>query len=162
MKKLLSVLTFFALAISFSYAQENVDQAPTEATDGAKMVFEVTEINYGEIEQHADPYRYFKFKNTGNEPLVIQHAKGSCGCTVPKYPKEPILPGESAQIEVRYDTKRLGPFTKTVTLTTNAVNNSPGKPKGTFVLTIKGKIHPKPAEPEGVPASNGGFGNNNN
>jgi hypothetical protein len=160
MKKLLSVFTIFALAISFSYAQVDVDQTPTEA-EGAKMEFEVVEINYGEIEQNADPYRYFAFSNTGSEPLVIQHAKGSCGCTVPKYPKEPILPGETAQIEVRYDTKRLGPFTKRVTLTTNAVNNSANKPKGTFELKIKGKVNPKAPEPEGVPASGGGFGNNN-
>ncbi len=156
MKKILTVLTILALAVTINFAQE--EQAPP--ADGPKMEFEQTEINYGEIEKESDPYRYFNFTNAGTEPLVIQHAKGSCGCTVPKYPKEPILPGESAQIEVRYDTKRMGPFTKTVTLTTNAINSSENKPNGTFMLRIKGKVNPKAPEPEGVPASSGGFNNN--
>ncbi|MCR9288758.1 MAG: DUF1573 domain-containing protein [Bacteroidetes bacterium] len=188
MKKLLSVITIIALTVSISFAQKDIKKAASDskvvnkelqknapktnvtkkdlqlpATDakGAKMDFELVEVDYGEIEQNSDPYRYFGFSNTGTEPLVIQHAKGSCGCTVPKYPKEPILPGESAQIEVRYDTKRMGPFTKRVTLTTNAVNNSENKPKGTFELKIKGKVNPKAPEPEGVPASGNGFGSNN-
>ena len=61
----------------------------------------------------------FTFKNTGAKPLIITGARGSCGCTVPTYPKKPILPGEEGVIEVRYDTKRLGKFRKTVRVTTN-------------------------------------------
>lgn len=153
MKKLLSLLAFMVLVTSVSFAQDA--PAPTaveEAVqgDGPVMEFEKTEVDYGTIEQHSDPYRFFSFKNTGNEPLVIQHAKGSCGCTVPTYPKEPILPGESAEIKVRYDTKRIGNFTKTVTLTTNEA-----EPK--HVLRIKGKVETAPEQPEAVPSSNGGF-----
>ena len=142
------------LIAGISFAQDAPAAAPAaiEAApaEGPIMEFTATEVDYGTIEQHSDPYRFFNFTNTGNEPLVIQNAKGSCGCTVPTYPKEPILPGESAEIKVRYDTKRIGNFTKTVTLTTNEAT-----PK--HVLRIKGKVEAAPAEPEAVPASTGGF-----
>ena len=139
-----------------SYAQNNL-----ENDLAGVFQFEEETINYGTINQNDNGIRVFKFKNTGKSPIVISKIKTSCGCTVPTYSKEPILPGESAQIEVRYDTKRMGPFTKRVTLTTNAVNNSENKPKGTFELKIKGKVNPKAPEPEGVPASGNGFGSNN-
>ncbi len=151
MKKLFSLLFILAMITGVSFAQE-LEAAPEtpEAVSGPVMQFESTEVDYGEIEQHSDPYRFFAFTNAGTEPLVIQAAKGSCGCTVPTYPKEPILPGESAEIKVRYDTKRIGNFTKTVTLTTNEAT-----PK--HVLRIKGKVNAAPEEPEAVPASTGGF-----
>lgn len=149
MKKFLSFLTMMAVVMSVSYAQVDaikVADAPAiEApANGPVMTFDATEVDYGTIEQHGDPLRNFNFTNTGTEPLVITHAKGSCGCTVPTYPKEPILPGESATIEVRYDTKRIGKFTKRVTLTTNE-----GSEKR--VLTIKGDVLKAPKENEGVP-----------
>ena len=152
MKKLLSILTVFALFATASFAQTAPAAAGAPAEGGPRMNFEVTEVDYGTIEQGSDPLRVFKFTNAGDEPLIISKAKGSCGCTVPKYPQEAILPGESAEIEVRYDTNRIGPFQKTVTLTTNEA--SP-----THTLKIKGKVEPKPAE-DSVPASQGGFGNN--
>ncbi len=154
MKKLFSLLTILSVVTTFTFAQEK-STAPTpigqvielqEEASGAIMTFEATEVNYGVIDQGSDPLRKFHFTNTGTEPLVIKNAKGSCGCTVPKYPKEPILPGESSVIEVRYDTKRIGKFTKRVTLTTNE-----GSEKR--VLTIKGEVNKPPVEPAGVPAS---------
>lgn len=120
----------------------------TQEVKGPKMVFEAEEVDYGTIEQGSDPYRTFSFTNNGTEPLVIMNAKGSCGCTVPTYPKEPILPGQTAEIKVRYDTKRLGPFTKRVTLTTNEGEN-------TRVLTIKGLVEKKEVEP-GLPENKSG------
>lgn len=150
MKKLLSLLTVLALFATVTFAQDGTTPA-TPADGGPKMNFEQMEVDYGTIEQGSDPLRVFKFTNTGDEPLIISKAKGSCGCTVPKYPQEPILPGEAAEIEVRYDTNRIGPFQKTVTLTTNESNP-------THTLKIKGKVNPKPTE-ESVPASKGGFGN---
>ena len=75
----------------------------------------------------------FKFTNTGKEPLIISKCKGSCGCTVPECPKEPILPGESAVIKVNYDEKRVGSFNKSITITSNAKNT-------TKILKVKGKI----------------------
>ena len=100
----------------------------------AGMKFETDLVDYGTIKKGADPLRKFTFKNTGSEPLIIKNAQGSCGCTVPTYPKEPIMPGQSAAIEVRYDTQRIGAFTKTVTLTTNSSDAE------TKVLTIKGVV----------------------
>lgn len=148
MKSFLSIFAFIAFFATVSSAQD------ATSTGGPEMKFDVTEINYGDILQgkQSDPeaVRVFKFTNTGNEPLIISNAKGSCGCTVPSYPKEAILPGKSANIEVRYDIARLGPFQKTVTLTTNEANP-------THTLTIKGKVNPKPSE-ESVPASSSGFG----
>jgi len=140
MKQVLSVLAF-VLAGAFCANAQNAA--------GAVMTFDVTTIDYGTIEKGGDPIRKFKFTNTGNEPLIIKTAKGSCGCTVPTYPKEPIMPGESNVIEVRYDTQRVGPFTKTVTLTTNETSD-------THTLTIKGEVK-APATQESVPASNGGI-----
>lgn len=158
MKKLLSILALFAfVATTATYAQADkaADAAPAVekavSTDGPMMVFDAKTIDYGEIEQNSEPLRVFTFTNTGNEPLIISNAKGSCGCTVPKWPKDPILPGEAGTIEVRYDTKRIGPFNKRVTLTTN--ESAP-----THTLKIKGKVNAQPVQ-ESVPASTGGFGN---
>ena len=120
------ILTVFIALISFSsYAQESN--------------FEAQDVNYSSIVKGADGVRNFKFTNTGSAPLTILAAKGSCGCTVPTYPKEPIMPGESANIKVKYDTNRVGAFTKYVTLTTNATNESAPK------LKIFGTVNAEPA-----------------
>ncbi len=142
MKQILSVLAFVLVGAYCANAQ-------TQTASGAVMTFDVTTIDYGTIDKGGDPIRKFKFTNTGNEPLIIKTAKGSCGCTVPTYPKEPIMPGETNVIEVRYDTQRVGMFTKTVTLTTNETSD-------THTLTIKGEVK-APATQESVPAGNGGL-----
>jgi hypothetical protein len=163
MKKLASILTLLAFAVTFAMAQNN---APVSATKpattvtakatvaGAAIQFEKESIDYGVIQQNADPLRIFKFKNTGTEPLLIKNAQGSCGCTVPTYPTEPILPGETGEIKVRYATDRIGKFSKTVTLTTNA---NPEQVK----LTISGEVLKKEA-PAGVPSGEKSIFNNNN
>ncbi len=142
MKQIIAILAFVLVGAVVAKAQN---------ANGAVMSFdkEITTIDYGTIEKGGDPIRKFKFTNTGNEPLIIKTAKGSCGCTVPTYPKEPIMPGESNVIEVRYDTQRVGMFTKTVTLTTNETSD-------THTLTIKGEVK-APATQETVPASTGGI-----
>lgn len=110
----------------------------------AKMTFESMIVDYGKIEQESDPLRIVNFTNTGTEPLVIKNARGSCGCTVPVWPKDPIQPGQSSTIEIRYDTKRLGKINKSVTITTN---------EGTdHVIQVVGEIFAK-KESEAVPAS---------
>ncbi len=84
--------------------------AQTEkAQSGAEIVFESEVHDYGTIDFACDCTYAFKFTNTGKEPLVITDAKGSCGCTVPKWPKEPVMKGQSNYINVSYDTKRPGP-----------------------------------------------------
>ena len=102
--------------------------------NGAGMVFVTETIDYGTIAANSDGRREFVFTNNGNTPLVITNAQGSCGCTVPSSPKEPIAPGAKGVIGVKYDTNRVGPFTKTVTISSNAT----GQP--TKVLTIKGNV----------------------
>ncbi len=98
-------------------------QTPTPTTTtksgGPKMVFENTTVDYGEIKKGADPVRKAVFTNKGTEPLIVKNARGSCGCTVPTWPKEPIMPGETGVIEIRYDTQRVGSINKTVSIQTN-------------------------------------------
>ena len=106
---------------------------PPVNPNAPEITFETDMHDYGTMKQGANGNYDFKFTNTGNEPLIISTAKGSCGCTVPTYPKEPIMKGQSAVIKVSYDTKRPGPFTKTVTIESNAKTN----PK---MLTIKGVV----------------------
>jgi hypothetical protein len=82
--------------------------------------FDKMEHDFGKIKQETENKYLFKFKNTGSEPLVIENAVGSCGCTVPKYPREPIAPGQTGEIEVEYKPgKQQGAQVKTVTLTAN-------------------------------------------
>ncbi len=111
-----------------------------------EIKFEKTEISYGSIEKGANGERIFKFTNTGTAPLIISSAKGSCGCTVPTYPKEPIMPGQQGEIKVKYDTQRVGAFTKYVTLTTNATNETSTR------LKISGDV--KADDPTLTPATN--------
>jgi hypothetical protein len=147
MKKivLLAVLTIFGVATSNAQAKKaekkevaKKEVAPSKAdsqkVDGAGMIFENETIDYGTLPHNADGKREFVFVNNGNKPLIITNATGSCGCTVPSFPKEPILPGAKAVIGVKYATDRVGAFTKTVTITSNA------KGSESKTLTIKGTI----------------------
>lgn len=94
--------------------------------------------DYGNIPYEANGECFFTISNTGTEPLLITGARGSCGCTVPEYPKEPIAPGKTASIKVTYDTKRPGNFKKSVTITSNATND-PSK-----TVYIEGNVGAKP------------------
>ena len=109
MKHLFASLAFVAFA-SFSATAQNA----------AEISFESETVNYGKIEKNADGKREFTFTNTGKEPLIITNCVGSCGCTVPQWPKTPIAPGATASIKVKYDTRRVGRFQKTVTVQSNA------------------------------------------
>ena len=102
------------------------------------MEFESQIIDYGVIEHNSDPFRKFKFINTGDKVLIIKSVKGSCGCTVPSYKKEDgsteWSSGETGVIKVRYATNRIGDFIKNIIVTTNIPGNKP------IILTIKGKV----------------------
>jgi hypothetical protein len=139
MKKiiLLGILTF--LGVATSCAQETTKKikatsAKVTKVDGAGMVFVSETIDYGTIAHNADGKREFVFTNNGTRPLIIANTQGSCGCTVPSSPKEPIAPGAKGIISVKYATDRIGAFTKTVTVTSNAEGQA------TKVLTIKGTV----------------------
>ena len=110
------------------------------AQSGPKIVFEKTSHDFGTIEEGPQATTLFEFRNEGDEPLVLSNVKASCGCTVPNWPKEPILPGESSEIEVKYNTKRrIGNFSKSITITSNATET-------TKILHIKGKVESTPEE----------------
>lgn len=96
--------------------------------------FEKETINYGKIEKDSNGERIFIFTNVGDEPLVIQRIQSSCGCTVPKKPEKPIMPGEKGEIKVSYATNRVGGFSKSITIYSNAKN-----PKK--VIRIKGLVN---------------------
>jgi hypothetical protein len=130
MKNILSLLfiSFFSISI---YAQDKV----------AKIEFESETIDYGTIEKGSDGVRVFKFRNTGDAPLIVSNVKSSCGCTVPKKPTEPILPGENGEIEVKYDTNRVNPIRKTITVTSNAETQTVAlKIKGTVIDSSKSSV----------------------
>ncbi len=92
-----------------------LDNGPKSA-----IAFPVMEHNFGKVKQNSENTYVFKFTNAGKEPLVISNAQGSCGCTVPEYPKEPIAPGASSQIKVVYKPgMQQGNQAKTVTVTAN-------------------------------------------
>jgi len=142
-KLLLSVLTIFAFS-AMIFAQD-APAAAEETKNGPVLTLASNVMDYGLIEKNSEPLRTVSFTNTGNEPLIIKSARGNCGCTVPKWPKEPINPGETKQLEVRYATNRVGKFSKKVTLRTNEGD------KITHVIKVTGEVA-KPAANEGVPA----------
>ncbi len=109
--------------------EENV--GPKTSIQFAEM-----EHDFGTIEQDTKNTKVFTFTNTGNEPLIISDAKGSCGCTVPNYPRNPIAPGETGEIEVVYSPgKQVNQQTKTVSITANTE-------PATTVLRVKANVNP--------------------
>jgi hypothetical protein len=105
-------------------ASKNADQPAKPAGPPTTIAFAEMEFDFGTIKQNSENVHVFKFINTGPNPLIIQDAKGSCGCTVPKYPKQPVGPGETGEIEVVYKPgTQEGNQTKTVTLTANTEPN---------------------------------------
>lgn len=144
MKRVIFTLGIIACAV-LGNAQGTVSQP----LSNAEVKFDKVEHDFGNI-AYGGPGAYeFKFKNTGKEPLIINNCQQSCGCTTPVCPKEPIRPGGTGVIKVQYDTKRPGPFNKTVTVSSNAKN-------GNVVLTIKGKVDAAPKQEEAFPTNNGG------
>jgi hypothetical protein len=130
MKKLAAILCIAFISLG-AMAQEKT----------AKIEFKTDVIDYGTIEKGSDGVRIFEFTNTGNAPLIISNVKSTCGCTVPKKPKGPILPGETGKIEVKYDTNRVNPIRKTITVTSNAdTPNVALKIKGLVVDSSKTNV----------------------
>ena len=122
MKKFIAIAIFVVAGIGTAMAQET-----------AKIEFKSETIDYGEIKKGSDGVRVFEFTNTGNVPLVIANVTSSCGCTIPKKPEEPIQPGETGEIQVKYNTQLVGPIRKTVTVYSNAE-------EATKSLKIKGRV----------------------
>jgi hypothetical protein len=134
MKKVIYILGIMLLFAGVAKAQD------TKVQNGPEIEFEKIVHDYGDVPYNGNGECEFRFTNTGNEPLLVQKPKSSCGCTIPSWPKEPILPGESEVIKVTYRTNRVGNINKTVTVTSNAISNP------TVVLRIKGRVLEQPNE----------------
>jgi hypothetical protein len=139
MKKAILLFSFCTLFAGASFAQGNAkpaakSDAAAENKNQPEIKFEAEEYNFGTVKQ-GDVVNYeFKFTNTGKEPLVINEAHGSCGCTVPEWPKEPIKKGQTGTIKVSFNTAgKMGTQDKTVTITSNAKTTSK-------VLHLKGTV----------------------
>jgi hypothetical protein len=135
MKKALALILVAILTVSVSCSQST--RADTKVDKKAPFIkFEYLEYDYGDIIQGDDGMCEFVFKNTGKNPLVLSNVRPSCGCTVPKWSKEPIKGGGESTIKVKYNTGRAGSFSKSITVYSNAVNSP-------VVLKIKGNVLPK-------------------
>ena len=144
MKKVILLIGYLLLMAGVAKAQDAKTQS------GPEIEFEEIVHDYGDVPYNGNGECEFRFTNTGDVPLLIQKPKSSCGCTIPSWPKEPILPGESDVIKVTYSTNRAGNFNKTVTITSNAIKNA------TVVLRIKGRVLDQPTET--LPEKTDGFG----
>ena len=145
--KLKSILTIFAFYLFLNMdAQDKIIINP----NAPEITFEKELIDMGTYNQYDDTKSRceFVFTNTGKEPLIIEKAKGSCGCTVPEWPKEPIAPGETAVMKINYDEKRVGPYTKSITITSNAKTS----PK---IVKVKGKVVPDESKNSPIKPSGG-------
>ena len=137
MKKLLLSLGLSAVLFG-AVAQDN---AKPVGGSGAMISVDKEVHDYGTIPQGANGTCEFTVTNTGTAPLIITNCKGSCGCTVPKCDTEPIKPGQTTTVTVKYDTKRVGPINKSVTISSNA-DNAPEK-----IVRIKGTVEAAPETP---------------
>ncbi|MDD2306764.1 MAG: DUF1573 domain-containing protein [Prolixibacteraceae bacterium] len=131
MEKTVSFSILFSFFVLGLFAQEKLNNT------NDSIVFEKTVHDYGTITQGGDGNCEFKFTNKGKGPLILNNVKTSCGCTVPEWPSAPIPPGKTGIIKVKYDTNRLGAFSKTITVSSNAKNSL-------VAIIIKGNIITKP------------------
>jgi hypothetical protein len=142
MKRSIHSSIIFVFLFSYcSFAQQS---------KGPVIKFNSVVHDYGTVYQGADGNCNFSFKNEGDEPLILSNVRSSCGCTVPSWPKDPILPGQTSSIKVTYDTKRLGTISKQITVSSNATEPS-------LVLNIKGNVIAKPSEILPEKMTNDGF-----
>ena len=138
---IISSLIFLSSAVLF--AQEERKANPKD-----QMAFETLSHDYGSLVYDADGTYDFKFTNNADKPIVVTNVKASCGCTTPSWPKEPIQPGKTGSITVKYNTKLAGTFNKTVQVFSTA-ENSPVK------LIVRGKVNARPSDIKSSQSSTG-------
>lgn len=130
MKRLFVTVFVMLMGIATAFAQN--DNAPRFDFKGGDT------HDFGEVPEGPEAEHIFKFTNVGKEPLIIMNASASCGCTVPTWPKQPILPGKSGEIKVVYNTQgRVGPINKDIYIRSNAANPDN---KEVYELHIKGMV----------------------
>lgn len=133
MKRLVILLSISLLFSSFAFSQATPNSTVNDNPNAAIITFDKVIHNYGVILKGDNGKCEFRFTNTGKEPLILSRPRSNCGCTVPTWPRYPIMPGKSEVISVVYDTKRMGTIRKSVTVFSNAKNNA-------VVLRIKGTV----------------------
>ena len=121
MKKIFSLFVAFFVLVTISYAQKGVLKFAQETHD------------FGKVEQGKPVTHVFEFKNNGTDPIVINDAQASCGCTKPSWTREPVMPGKTGSVSATYNAAAAGPFNKSVTVTSNAE-------AGQVVLYLKGEV----------------------
>lgn len=131
MKKAFLFLSFLGFLSLGLQAQNN----PVAKADS--IIFNNMVHDYGTIEQGGDGTCEFEFTNAGKEPIVLTSVRSSCGCTIPEWSREPVLPGQTSVIKVKYDTRRLGVINKVIIVNSNAINS-------TVILRITGNVVEKP------------------
>jgi len=134
MKNLLAFVVMLFLVSFSAQAQEKA------VVSQDSIVFEKMVHDYGTIAQNSDGNTEFKFTNKGKGPVFLNDVKASCGCTVPEWTREPIAPGKTGSIKVRYNTAIAGAFSKSITVNSNAANSQ-------VMLIIKGNVTPPAAPP---------------
>jgi len=138
MKNIILLITIFFFC-SIGLKAQSTDKKNN--SNLSEITFSYLEYDYGTIMKGGDGSCEFRFKNTGNEPLILSNVHASCGCTIPSWTKEPVMPGKEGVIKVTYNTNRIGAISKSITVESNA-KNSP------VVLHIKGLV-------QDMPGSNG-------
>lgn len=126
MKRFISIVTLLFVALGAAFAQEETTadkNAPIMTFDAKYVKNNRLVHDYGSVEKGGNGQCYFVFTNTGKEPIIIEKATSSCGCTVPNPPMYPILPGQRDSISVKYDTKRVGSINKVINVISNAANS---------------------------------------
>jgi hypothetical protein len=137
MKKLFALICFVTVS-SLAIAQTTENEGKTKGV----IKFEKELHDFGTIIEGEMATYEFTFTNNGDEPIIISNVSASCGCTTPSWTREPVMPGEKGSIKAVYNSQnRPGPFTKQITITSNATT-------ATKVLTIKGVVN---RQPSGVP-----------
>ncbi|GAB4026653.1 MULTISPECIES: DUF1573 domain-containing protein [unclassified Spirosoma] len=135
MKKIFSLFVALFVFVAVSYAQKGVLKFAKETHD------------FGKVEQGKPVTYVFEFKNTGADPVVISDAQASCGCTKPSWTREPVMPGKTGTVSATFNAAAMGPFNKSVTVTSNAE-------AGQTVLYLKGEVvTQKEAETAATPAA---------
>ena len=149
MQKVIFSFAIMILAAFTLHAQDTGTPATPPDPNAPEITFNELVHDYGTVVQGSEATCEFKFTNIGKEPLILQKPVSSCGCTVPTWPQEPVLPGKSDVIKVTYSTHNVGPINKTITVNSNAKTSR-------IVLSIKGNVVAKPAEKEPVKTNDNG------
>lgn len=137
MRKIIIALVLFIGLSQVLLAQNS--EPSTMNPNAAVLTLDKEDHDYGTMYQNSNGTTNFVYTNNGHEPLLFSRVKSSCGCTVPKWSRQPLMPGQTDTLKVIYDTKRLGSFHKSITIESNAT-------EGRVVLKIKGKVIPEPSD----------------